>query len=107
MIAGVCYLVAASMRQWESGVAAADGPELGRKVNEPMGDEVDHLALSLNTSAHSDNAGAHHDAAEFLEHLRPDHQVGDPGLVLQGDEHHAFGAAGALTDEARRLEGAT
>ena len=97
--------VAASMRQGNSRVAAADGGQLGRKINEPMRDEVDHLALSLDASAHGDHAGAHHDAAKLLEHLRPDHQVGDAGLVLQGDEHHALGAAGPLPnkDEARRL----
>jgi hypothetical protein len=61
-----------------------------------MRDNVDHLALPLDASAHSDHAGAHHDAAKLLEYLRPDYQVGDPGLVLQGDEHHAFGATGPL-----------
>ena len=40
-------LIAASMRQRESPVAAADGRQLGGKINEPMGDEVDHLALPL------------------------------------------------------------
>src|SRR5271170_2868669 len=80
--AGVCGFVAASMRQRKSPVAAADGRELGRKINEPMRDEVDDLALPLNAATHCDHAGAHHDAAEFLKHLGPDHQVGDPGLVF-------------------------
>ena len=100
--------VASSPRPCGRGKAASRLPTVAssaRKINEPMRDEVDHLALSLDASAHGDHAGAHHDAAEFLEHLRPDHQVGDPGLVLQGDEHHALGAAGPLPneDEARRL----
>ena len=33
--AGVGDLVAASMRQWESRVAAADGRQLGGKINQP------------------------------------------------------------------------
>src|ERR1700733_7557489 len=71
-----------------------------------MRDEVHDLALPLNAALHSNHAGAHHDAAKLLEDFRPDYQVGDPGLVLQSDEHHAFGAAGALPNkhEARRLK---
>jgi hypothetical protein len=67
---------------------------------------VDHLALPLDAAAHGDHAGAHHDAAKRLKHLRPNHQVGNPGLVLQSDEHHAFGAAGPLPNkhETRRLK---
>jgi len=45
--AGVCDLIAASMRQRESRVAAADGRQLGGKVDEPMRNEVDDLALPL------------------------------------------------------------
>jgi hypothetical protein len=81
--AGVGDLVAASM--------PAGKPRRGcrrsltrLKINEPMRDEEDHLALPLNAAAHSDHAGVHHGAAKLLEHLRPDHQVSNPGLVLQG-----------------------
>src|SRR5689334_469617 len=68
-----------------------------------------YFAFSLDASAHGDHAGSHHHAAELLEHLRPDHQVGDPGLVFQRDEHDAFGAARPLTDEnqASRLKPAS
>jgi hypothetical protein len=44
--AGVCGLVAASMRQGKGPVAAADGRQLGREINESLRDEVDHLLAS-------------------------------------------------------------
>ena len=37
------------------------------------------------------HAGGQDDAAILLEHLRPDDEVGDAGLVLDGDEHDALG----------------
>ena len=85
------------------------GEGSGPKAAYGLGPQIkaaDDLALPLNAAPHSDHAGAHHDAAKLLECLRPNHQVGDPGLVLQGDKHHAFGAAGPLSDEhePRRLE---
>ena len=98
-----------SPRPCGSGKAAsrlADAGQLGRQIGELMGDEMDDLALALDAAAHGDHAGAQHDAAVFLEHLRPDHQVGDAGLVLDRDEHDALGDAGPLADqhEAGRLQ---
>jgi hypothetical protein len=54
-------------------------------------DEMDHFALALDAALHGDHAGREDDARlAFVERL-PDHQVGDPGFVLDGDEHDAFG----------------
>src|SRR5207248_3895098 len=43
--------------------------------------------------------GAERGAAEAFEHRRPDDQVGDTGLVLDGDEDDAVGATRALADQ--------
>lgn len=42
---------------------------------------------------------AESDAAESLEDLLPDNDVGDARLVLERDEHDALGRAGSLSDE--------
>ena len=60
---------------------------------------MDHLALALDAPAHRQHARGHDDAAVLLEDLRPDHEVGDAGLVLQRDEQHALGRAGPLADQ--------
>ena len=64
-----------------------------------MGDEVDDFALTLNTTTDRDHAGGKDHAAIFIAHLGPDDEIGDAGLILQGDEHDALGAARPLADE--------
>lgn len=61
--------------------------------------------ICAGAGADGHHAGAHY-AAELLEHLWPNHEIGDAGLVFQRDEHDALGAARALPDEheARGLE---
>jgi hypothetical protein len=51
-------LVAAAMRQREGRITTADGRQLGRKVGELMGDDVDHFAFALDAPAHGKHAGA-------------------------------------------------
>ena len=53
----------------------------------------------LDDAVHRHQPRAHHDLALPVEDVGPDDEVGDPGLVLDGDEHHALGAARPLADQ--------
>ncbi len=82
-------------------VAAADlqRAQQGRQIEEALGDQVDHQPLALHLAADPEQRGPEHDAPVLLEGLRPDHRVGDAGLVLQGGEDHALGAARTLAHQ--------
>ena len=60
-----------------------------------MGDD----ALALQAAVDADQAGAEDLAAVSFELVRPDDDIGDTGLVFQGQEDHPLGGAGALTDQ--------
>ena len=68
-------------------------------VDQRFGDDVDHQALFLHLAAHRHELGAEHDPAKALEHRRPHHQIGDPALVLDGDEDDAARGARPLADQ--------
>jgi len=80
-------LVAAAMLEREGLVDLGDAVELGRPVPQPFGHEMDHQPFALHPARHGEQARAHHDAAMRLEHLGPDHEIGDAAFVLDGDEH--------------------
>ncbi len=87
----VMEFVAPAMRYRKRHVAIADVGQFRRQVGEPPRHQMHHLAFTLDAALHPDHAGGQDDAALPLEHLRPDHKVGDAGLVLDGDERHALG----------------
>jgi len=60
---------------------------------------MDHPLLALQFARAAQQSGAECGPAEALEDGRPDDQIGDPGLVLDGDEDDAVSAAGALPDQ--------
>src|SRR5437763_12155745 len=60
---------------------------------------MDDAFLALQPAAAIEQGGAERGAAEAFEDRRPDDQVGDAGLVLDGDKDDAIGAARALTDQ--------
>ena len=64
-----------------------------------MGDEVNDLALTLNTAADGKHAGGEDHAPIFFEHLGPHDEIGDAGLILQGDEHDPLRCAGLLPNK--------
>ena len=66
-----------------------------------VGDDVDDAALVLHPAGDGDEAGAEHDRPEALEHLRPDDDVGDVGLVLDRHEDDAARRARPLADDGR------
>ena len=51
------------------------------------------LCFALQFAGAAQQSGAECGAAEAFEDGRPDDQIGDPGLVLDGDEDDAVGAA--------------
>ena len=52
------------------------------------GDDMDHVAvgIALDDAMHRHQPRAHDDLALPFEHVGPDHEIGDPRLVLEGDE---------------------
>ena len=96
----------ARAKGWRKGVSR--WPTLkrsGREIEEFAGDDVDHLAFPLEAAGHAKHASPQHDAAEPVENLRPDHEIGDAGFILDGDEDHPLGRARTLAhqNKARRL----
>src|SRR5229473_5882647 len=85
----------------ERGVAGAltQGTQASRHIAQILGDDVDDALLALQAAAAIEEGGAERGAAEAFEDRRPDDQIGDPGLVLKGDEDDAVGAARALPNE--------
>src|SRR5260370_24376066 len=60
---------------------------------------MDDALLALQAAAAIEEGGAERGAAEAFEDGGPDDQIGDPGLVFEGDEDDAVGAARALPDQ--------
>ena len=77
----------------------SDTVEQVAMVDDPVADDVDHLALLLHPPLQTDHRSRHHSAALGLEAVGPEDAVGDAGLVLDGDEEDALGAARLLADE--------
>ena len=63
-----------------------------RAVKQLLGGDMDDLMLALADLLHPppdlQQRGRQHRPTILLEPVRPDHQIGDPGLVLEGDEDH-------------------
>jgi hypothetical protein len=64
-----------------------------------LGDEMHDLPFPLDAPIDGQHAGGKDDAALLFEELWPDNEIGDAGLVFDGDEHDAFGRAWHLPDE--------
>ena len=60
---------------------------------------MDDAFLVLQFAGAAQESGAERGAAEAFEDGRPDDQIGDAGLVLDGDEDDAVGAARTLPDQ--------
>src|ERR1700730_2633028 len=86
----VVELVAAAVRQRERDVSIANARQRVRQIGQPMSDEMDDLARALDAAVDRHHpCRKDHPALPFIK-LRPDHEIGDAGLVLDGDEHDAF-----------------
>src|SRR3546814_3035593 len=60
---------------------------------------MDDRTFALDLAINAEQPRTHDDAADFLEHSRPDELIGDACLVLDGAEHDAFRRFRPLTDE--------
>ena len=69
-----------------------------RQILEPVGDDVDDLAFALHDAPDADHRRRHDDPPLRLEAALPDDDVGDAGLVLDGEEGDVA-RAGPLADE--------
>ena len=97
--AAMMEFVAAPVWQRETGVPVADAGEIRRQVRQMIGHEMDDVALALDAALHGDHAGRENDATLAFIKRRPDHQVGDAGLVLDGDKHDALRRPWLLTHQ--------
>ena len=78
-------------------------------VLEPAGNDMDDFAGALDAAAHQQQTGAHHDGAEFLQHLPPHDDIAYAHFILEGYEDDPLGGARALAhqhDAGNRYEGA-
>lgn len=66
------------------------------EVDDSASLEVDDFALAADLAVDAEQAGADDFAALAFHELGADDDVGEAGFVLEGDEHRAFGGAGAL-----------
>src|SRR3546814_15279808 len=78
------YPVGASQGQTERCVALGECVEHVRKVHELLHDDMDDLTFALDLAINAEQPRTHDDAAAFLEHSRPDDQIGDACLVQNG-----------------------
>src|SRR5437868_11236074 len=79
-----------------AGRAVAEALELAREVDQLISDDMDDEPLALDFAAHYQELRRHHRAAVLLEYLGPHDDIDDARLVLERDEDHALGGAGAL-----------
>ncbi|MPL91562.1 hypothetical protein SDC9_37637 [bioreactor metagenome] len=70
-----------------------------RQVLDRLGDQVHDAALALEPAAHPQQPPADHRAAEAGIDGAPDHHIRGAGLVLEGEEDHPRGGAGALSGD--------
>src|SRR5690606_28644140 len=73
--------------------------EPGAEVAAVFAYRLDALALARSRAAHDEQRSAEERGALALEEPGPDHEIGDAGLVLEGQEDHAIGGARTLTHQ--------
>ncbi|EYR83762.1 UvrD/REP helicase [Shinella sp. DD12] len=92
-------LAVAPMRKRKRIAELAQSPEVIRKIEQPLGDQVNDLAFPLDLAIDGQHGGRQDEPALPLKNLRPDHCVDDTGLILQRHEHHPLGRAWPLPHE--------
>ena len=85
---------------------SAEGRKLACKIYQAVGDEVNDLALPLQSPVNAKHPRADDDAAKPLECFRPDDDVGAGAFVLKRYKNDALRAARPLADrhKARNAE---
>jgi hypothetical protein len=54
--ATMAHLISAAMRQRKGGVTGADAGQIGRKVRDPLRDQMNDGTLTLDAAAHAEHA---------------------------------------------------
>ena len=73
--------------------------KVSRPVYQLVRHDVGNIVGGLNAALHHQDTRTHHDWPKAFEHVRPDNQIGDAGLVLNGDETDPAGRTRALTHQ--------
>ena len=89
-----------------SGTTGGKAQEHVRAVFQTPGHHMDDLHVALHMALDRQQPGLHDGLAVVRHHLGPHDEIGDPGLVLKGDEANALGTARPLPDQdqARKLD---
>src|SRR5260370_38269186 len=64
-----------------------------------MSDKVNDVAHTLDAAVRRHHAGRENDPPLLLKDGRPDNEIGDAALILQGDEYHALAGTGHLAHQ--------
>src|SRR6266446_10185831 len=64
-----------------------------------MSDKMDDVTHTLDAAVRCHHAGRENNPPLLLKDGRPDNEIGDAALILQGDEYHALGGTGHLAHQ--------
>src|SRR5882724_10139600 len=64
-----------------------------------MSAKMDDVAHALDAAVRCHHAGRENDPPLLLEDGRPDNEIGDAALILEGNEYHALGGTGHLAHQ--------
>src|SRR6266852_7775469 len=64
-----------------------------------MSDKMDDIAHALDAAVRCHHAGRENNSPLLLKDGRPNNEIGDAALIFEGDEHHALGGTGHLSDQ--------
>src|SRR5258708_23626663 len=64
-----------------------------------MSDKMDDVAHTLAAAVRGHHAGRENDPPLLLEDGRPDNEIGDAALILEGGEYHALGGSVQLAHQ--------
>src|SRR5258708_20024166 len=64
-----------------------------------MSDKVNDVAHTLDAAVRCHHAGRENNPPLLLKDGRPDNEIGDAALILEGDEYHALGGTGHLAHQ--------
>ena len=94
------------MERRRFGTTGGEAQEHVRAVVQTPGHHMDDLHVALHMPLDCQQPGLHDGLAVVRHHLGPDDKIGDAGLVFEGDEADALGAARPLPDQdqARKLD---
>ena len=88
MLVGVLFEIP-RLRKGLTCVHIGESGEAPRKIEQVIGDDVDHDPFALHPAGDAQKPAFEERATEALEHAGPDDDVGESGFVLEGHEDDA------------------